>query len=123
MNKLQESLRENRSAAFMSVMKLESPDKFEYVSKVGIPGYENECENLKNRLAEIYYELEGRNKMNYFYLDELQDLFATKQSFYTNMNKFPFTNSYNLLPLNTLRKWQEVIRRYDEWKENKRRNK
>ena len=121
MNDRQMCITQGKHPDTLSAMKHADPEKYRYVKSIGIAAYENLTEEIKAQVGDIYWELKTDEhlKLSDFYRDMLMDLFQSQIAYLVAIGRFPFRQNQILLPLKTINKYQEVIRRYDIWKKER----
>lgn len=108
-------------ANWMAEQKFRNPYKYKVLKRMRPWNYKVYTQNLRNRLGDIYYEIMESDDMTLteFWRLHLQDLTSSKYSFSVYIRTMAFSNVESMAKLSAVKRMQQIVKRYDKYKERK----
>ena len=105
---------------WLAEIKCRDPEKYLLMKKLGINGFKAEYDKRKNRVSEIFYEINDDPLLSFNEFYELygKDLVNSIQGFWNFFGKYPFTST-NWRPIKTFKRNRLLIDRFNEYKRSK----
>ena len=106
---------------YLAVVRSTNPAKYDLLKKMGISRYEDECNTLRNQLADLYYEVLDNDELVFvdFYRLYLRDVFKNVFLFHSFINHHAFGGSTFSMPINSFDKIKKTVNYYNVYKEIK----
>jgi len=110
-----------RPKNFLAELKHRSPELYAWVKRHSIAEYENRVAIAERRMADLYYEIQENKTMSMcdFWSKHCKDLSASKNALITTIHSVAFRPRQNMAPIKALKRWETILERYEQYKENK----
>lgn len=113
------SLAAGKSESYMRVLKSMNKEKYNLLKEYGIEEFEHMYKTLKNKLAEIYWEIKETKNLSFANLyrssNKIQNNYKSIESLNVGMSKFAFSSSMRTT-VSGFTKMNIIIKEYEKYK-------
>jgi len=115
MNDSELSVSWGKYRAFLAGIKLRDKQQYDMIKRMGLASYENMAADVRMQLEIVMTLLSEQGKMSKFYREAVRDMYSSESSFWAVFKNTSQGTSGQVMPLSVMRKYEEIVHRYNEW--------
>ena len=115
MNDSELSVSWGKYRAFLAGIKIRDKQQYDMIKRMGLHEYENMAMDVRTQLEIVMTLLSEQGKMSKFYREAVQDMYSSESSFWAVFKNTSQGTSGQVMPLSVLKKYEEIVHRYNEW--------
>ena len=115
MNDSELSVSWGKYRAFLAGIKLRDKQQYDMIKRIGLHEYENMAMDVRTQLEIVMTLLLEQGKMSKFYREAVRDMYSSESSFWAVSKNIGQSASGQVMPLSVLKKYEEIVHRYNEW--------